>query len=145
MKQSFLTVKLHELELQQSRLQTGIRRCQKESIEELKKEIREIEDECETEDLLLEQSVKEARSKAVSKLAEAQLSYDRKLAEIVETTLQDSIKGNETLKESKTEANMLYAEYCIDFAIRASKQALRAAMTAVKTGLEWEEWRKEHA
>lgn len=145
MRQSFLTVKLHELEQQQGKLQTGIRICQKESIEEIKKEIREVETECEEQDLLLEQSVKNACSKAVSELADAQLAYDEKVKKISDKTLPESICGRGSLKEGSAEANMLYAEYCIDFAIRAAKNALRAALIAVEAEMECEEWRKNHA
>lgn len=144
MQRSFLTVKLHELEQQQRRLWTRIRMCQKEDLKELKREIEEIQTECEAEDALLKQSVENARSRAVTALAQAQLSYDRNLEEILEKTLPESMHGKSSYTEEKAEADMLYAEYSIDFAIRASRNALKAALTAVEAELEFEEWRKIH-
>ncbi len=138
MGQSFLTVKLHELEQQQGKLQTGIRISQRGNPEEIKKEIRRLRTECEEEDILLKQSIKNVHSKAVSALSEAQLSYDKKEMEIVDKILSEFISGNDSFLEEKAEAAMVYAEFSIDFAIRASKNALRAALSAIAQEIECE-------
>lgn len=143
MRQSFLTVKLHELE-QQGKLQSRIRLIQKEEPEDIRRELHKLEEECEKEDFLLKQSVENARSEAVTSLAEAQLGYDRKLDGIVKNVLLDSLHGKESFHEDRAESAMVYAEYSIDFALRASKNALCAALRAIALEIECEEWRKEH-
>lgn len=143
MQQSFLTVKLNELENEQGRLLARIRLCQKEDAQVIRKEKEKIRTECEEEDLLLQHDVDAAHSKAVSALAEAQLAYNKKIDEITENILPESIHGRESYPEDKAEARMLYAEFCIDFAVRAEKNALRAALEAIESEMECEEWRKE--
>lgn len=142
MQQSFLTVKLHELETQHGKLQTRIRLCQKESIADIKEEIKKMQEECEEQDLLLKQSVETSRSKAVAALSDAQFAYDERVKEITEKVLPGSIHGSDSLYEEIAEEKMLYAEYSIDFAIRAVKNALRTSLGAIEAQLEYEEWRK---
>ncbi len=142
MQQSFLTVKLHELEKQQGKLQTGIRVCQKEKAEEIEEKVNELKAECEAEDILLEQNVKTAHSKAVRALSNAQLAYDEKLAEIKDKILPECIREGTSFCEDKAESAMLYAEFSIDFALRASKNALQDALTAIAMEKECEERRK---
>lgn len=131
MQQSFLTVKLCQLEQQQGKLQAGIRITQKENLEKIKRKIDEIEEECKEEDILLEQSSGNVRSKAVSALIDAQLEYDKKIKEITEQILPESIHKKGEYREEKAEAALLYAEFSIDFAMRASKNALYAALNAI--------------
>lgn len=143
MKQSFLTVKLYELEQQFGKLQAGIRICQKENIGEIQREIEKIQAECKEEDMILQQSVGNVCSEAVSALADAQLCYDKKVEEIVRNVLPESLSGVGSLKEKRADIDTIYAEYSIDFAIRASKNALRAALQAVESEMESEEWREK--
>ena len=143
MEQSFLTVKLYEMERQYGKMQARIRLCQKEDTKALRKELKEIQAECEEEDLLLRQSVDTARSRGVAALSEAQLVYDKQISEIWEKVLPDSVHGRDTWQEEKAEAGMLYAEYSIDFALRAAKNALYAALAAIAAERECEEWRKD--
>ena len=131
MQQSFLTVKLCQLEQQQGKLQAGIRITQKENLEKIKRKIDEIEEECKEEDILLEQSSGNVRSKAVSALIDAQLEYDKKIKEITKQILPESIHKKGEYREEKAEAALLYAEFSIDFAMRASKNALYAALNAI--------------
>lgn len=144
MRQSFLTVKLHELENQHGKLQTRIRLCQKESREELQNELKRVQEECEEQDLLLEQSVENAHSKAVTALAKAQYTYDETVKEITEKVLPESMHGRDSFQEEEAEEKMLYAEYSIDFAIRAVKNALQTSLAAIDAQLAYEEWRNEH-
>ena len=144
MQQSFLTVKLHELEKEQGRLLARIRLCQKQDVEFVRKEKEQIREEWEEEELLLQQNVANTHSKAVSELAEAQAAYDEKTEEIVKKILPESFHGKESYLEDRAEANALYAEFCIDFAVRASKNALYAAFEAIESEMECEERRREH-
>lgn len=136
MQQSFLTVKLYELEQQQGKLQARIRISQNEDPEEIKKEIDKIKSECEEEDILLKQSVRASHSKAVAALAEAQLCYERRVDEIVKDIFPETIHRKASFEEDRAETAMLYAEFSIDFALRAAKNAQCAALTAVAMELE---------
>ena len=136
MQQSFLTVKLHEMEQQQGKLQMRIRLSQKENLEEIKKEILEIKSECEEEDILLKQSVEASCSKAVAALADAQLCYNRKLDEIAENVFPQATYGRAYLREDEAETAMIYAEFSIDFAMRAVKNAQCAALAAIAMEME---------
>lgn len=142
MQQSFLTVKLHELERQHGKLQTRIRICQKDNIAEIKKEIERVQEECEEQDMLLKQSVESAHSRAVVALAKAQSSYDENIKEIVGKVLPESMHGGDSVWEELAEEKMLYAEYSIDFAIRAVKNAMQVSLEAIEAQLECEEWRE---
>ena len=144
MKQSFLTVKLYDLERQFGKLQTGIRICQKQNPEEIQKEIDKIQVECREEDMILKQSVENARLEAISALADAQRTYDESVEKILQKIVPESLRGKSPYREEKADMDMIYAEYCIDFAIRASRNALCAALSAVESEMEFEEWRSEH-
>lgn len=144
MQQSFLTVKLYELEKQHGKLQAGIRICQKESLKEIRREIARVREECEEQDFLLNQSIETSHSKAVTALADAQVSYDETVKTIVEKVLPEAMHGKDSMKEELAEEKMLYAEYSIDFAIRAVKNALQTSLEAIEAQMECEEWRREN-
>lgn len=139
MQQSFLTVKLRELEREQGKLQARIRVSQRDDPEEIKKEIHKLKAECEEEDILLRQSVENSHSKAVTALADAHLSYDKTMENIAEKILMESVHGGDTFREDRAEAAMLYAEVSIDFAVRASRNALLAALKAITLEMESQE------
>lgn len=144
MQQSFLTVKLHDLEQQHGRMLARIRTCQKKDTEEIQKEIDRIFEETEEQDFLLQQNVENACSKAVIALSKAQLSYDKDICEITDHVMPEAMHGRESLKEELAEEKMLYAEYCIDFAAQAVRNAYVASLSAIKEQVEYEKWRKEH-
>lgn len=144
MQQSFLTVKLHDLEKEHGRMLTRIRICQKKNVGEIRQEIDRIKEENEEQTMLLQQSVETACSKAVTALASAQLSYNKEIQYITEQVIPAAMHGKNSFKEEQAEAKMLYAEYCIDFAAQAVRNAYLASLSAIEEQVEYEEWRKEH-
>ena len=75
--------KLHEIEGQYGRILSRLRVAQYESHDEIRRTIRQLEAECRGTELLLEQSIADCRSPAVSALAAAQLDYDQKVRHIL--------------------------------------------------------------
>lgn len=92
----------------------------------------------------MNQSIEAFHSKAVTALADAQVSYDETVKTIAEKVLPEAMHGRDSMKEELAEEKMLYAEYSIDFAIRAVKNALRTSLEAIEAQMECEEWRKEN-
>lgn len=114
-------MKIRELNQQYSQMQSHILLCQDGNQDEIRKEIKKIEEECKENDLLLKNRVMNSRSNTVSKLAEAQLEYNKKIEDILS---KDSL----SCKESAA----LFAEYAIDFATQTVRHALLAALYAVE-------------
>ena len=76
--------------------------------------------------------VRNCRSRAVSRLAKAQLEYRKATDEIVKKQMAEDLHGeNTTSGEDAQEASALYAEFAIDFATLSMQQALIAALTAL--------------
>ena len=75
--QEVFTIKLYELEQQYGKLQSRIRVCGKNNRRRIREELQRAEEEYEEEHLLLQERVKNCRSRAVSRLAKAQLDYQK--------------------------------------------------------------------
>lgn len=130
--QEVFAVKLYELEQQYGKLQSRIRVCGKESRKRIREELQKIAEEYEEEYLLLQERVKNCRSLAVSRLAKAQLDYQKATDEIVKEQLAVDLHGENTSPgEDAREASALYAEFAMDFATLAMRQALIAALSAL--------------
>ena len=130
--QEVFAIKLYELEQQYGKLQTRLRLCGKENHRKIQEELRKVKDEYEESHLLLQERLKNCRSQAVSRLARAQLDYQKATEDIVKKQLARDLHGENTSStQDKAEASALYAEFAIDFATLSMQQALIAALSAL--------------
>ena len=93
--------KLHEIEGQYGRILSRLRVAQYESHDEIRRTIRQLEAECRGTESLLEQSIADCRSPAVSALAAAQLDYDQKVRHILHDELPEYLheEGNDRIAD----------------------------------------------
>lgn len=130
--QEVFAIKLYELEQQYGKLQTRLRLCGKENHRKIQEELRKVKDEYEESHLLLQERLKNCRSQAVSRLARAQLDYQKATEDIVKKQLARDLHGENTSStQDEAEASALYAEFAIDFATLSMQQALIAALSAL--------------
>ena len=132
--------KLHEIEGQYGRILSRLRVAQYESRDEIRRTIRQLEAECRGTESLLEQSIADCRSPAVSALSAAQLDYDQKVRHILHDELPEYLheEGNDRIAD-QAEAASLYGEYAIDFAAQAMRHAMLAALSAIDLQMSCEE------
>ena len=82
--------------------------------------------------LLLEEKARTCRSGAVTRLVQAQLDYRHKMGDGMKKQLIKDIHSQDSSpREDEKEADMLYAEFAMDFATLAMQQALISALTAL--------------
>lgn len=130
--QEVFAIKLYELEQQYGKMQTRLRLCGKENHRKIQEELRKVKDEYEESHLLLQERLKNCRSQAVSRLARAQLDYQKATEDIVNKQLARDLHGENTSSaQDEAEASALYAEFAIDFATLSMQQALIAALSAL--------------
>ena len=67
----------------------------------------------------------------MTKLAQAQLDYRRKIDEMKKQIVSDLHCEESSPEEDEREAGMLYAEFAMDFATLAMQQALISALSAL--------------
>ena len=93
--------KLHEIEGQYGRILSRLRVAQYESRDEIRRTIRQLEAECRGTESLLEQSIADCRSPAVSALSAAQLDYDQKVRHILHDELPEYLheEGNDRIAD----------------------------------------------
>lgn len=144
MQQSFFSVKLYELEKQHEEMLNQIRLCQSENIDKIDEEVKKIKRECTQQNSLLQEYAKNTHSKIVSELADAQISYNQNIKEISKKIRPEIIHHKGCLKEEIAEEKMLYAEFSIDFAVQAIRNAYMFALSAIKEQKEYEEWRQKN-
>lgn len=140
MHHEILSIKLYELEQQYNKMQSRLKLYQNDNHEEIRLHLRQLMDECRENDILLESRVKSSRSPAITALSEAQLEYCIRARQILEKELpvyMHSSTGNR--QQEQAEAAALYAEYAIDFAVQAMRQALLAALSALDLQITCEE------
>lgn len=75
---SVFAVKLYEMEEQYGKLRSRILACERGGRERIRTVLKEACDEYRENELLLEEKARSSRSRAVAKLAEAQLDYRKK-------------------------------------------------------------------
>lgn len=136
--QGIFAAKLYELECQYGQFQGRMKVCQNEDHRRILEEMRQMRNECDKQGYILEQRMEGCRSRAVYKLAEAQLEYMNRTKELI-GSIADDIGGDGTTVEKEAEAKTLYAEYSIDFAVQAMNHALLAALTAIDAQMKCEE------
>lgn len=129
--ESIFAAKLSEMEEQYDKLRSRIRVCEKGGQEQIRAVLREAEREYRESTLLLEEKVVSSRSQAVAKLAKAQLDYRHETCRLFPGLAGDVHCEENTPEQDEEEANLLYAEYAIDFATLAMQQALISALSAL--------------
>lgn len=132
MDESVFAVKLYEMEEQYGKLQCRIRICGQESGDKIHEELCRAQEEYKENTLLLEEKVRLSRSEAVTRLLQAQLDYRKKTGEIKDKEMVNELcSDDKTSGGARAEADMLYAEFAIDFATLAMQQALISALAAM--------------
>lgn len=125
--------KLYELEEQYGKLQCRIRACEQGDKKKIRSELQKVRDEYEENNQLLQEKVRACRSPAVSKLSQAQIEYRERTEELMEEQLANDVHSDgSSPEEDKAEAELLFAEYAMDFATLSMQQALIAAMSALE-------------
>ena len=129
---SVFAYKLYEMEEQYGKLQCRIRICEQGDRQRIHSELEKAEDEYKENTLLLEKKARDCRSPAVTRLTQAQLDYRRKIGDTMKKQVMKDLHSEEsTPEQDEREADMLYAEFAMDFATLAMQQALISALTAL--------------
>ena len=136
--ESIFAVKLYEMEEQYGKLQCRIRICEQGGSDKIHSELKKAEEEYKENTMLLEEKARSSRSLAVQRLIRAQLDYRQKTADLMkDDIIKDMHSEDNSLEEDKTEADLLYAEFAMDFATLAMQQALISALAALdRQGIE---------
>ena len=129
---SVFAYKLYEMEEQYGKLQCRIRICEQGDRRRIHSELEKAEDEYKENTLLLEKKARACRSPAVTRLTQAQLDYRRKIGDTMKKQVMKDLHSEEsTPEQDEREADMLYAEFAMDFATLAMQQALISALAAL--------------
>lgn len=132
MDNSIFAVKLYEMGEQYGKLQCRIRVCEENSGSRIHETLQKAVEEYKENTLLLEKRARTCRSRAVAKLTEAQLEYRKKTEELMKGTVREALHTEQADPEQdEEEADMLYAEFAMDFASLAVQQAMISVMTAL--------------
>lgn len=143
--EDLFAIKLYEMEQQYGRLQTKLRICSQEDHQQIRIELEQAKREYREKNLLLQQSIENGRSKAVSALAAAQLECQQKAEKLLNSKLPESLHSEaNTQLEDEAEAAALYAEYAMDFSTQAMQYAFLSALRALDLQLDAEEQKEEH-
>ena len=130
--ESVFAVKLYEMEEQYGKLQCRLRICEQGGRERIHSELEKAEGEYRENTMLLEEKAKSCRSPAVTKLTQAQLDYRQKIGDVMKKqVIKDLHSDDSTPEQDEREADMLYAEFAMDFATLAMQQALISALAAL--------------
>lgn len=129
---SVFAYKLYEMEEQYGKLQCRLRICEQGGRERIHSELEKAEGEYRENTMLLEEKAKSCRSPAVTKLTQAQLDYRQKIGDVMKKqVIKDLHSDDSTPEQDEREADMLYAEFAMDFATLAMQQALISALAAL--------------
>ena len=138
--QEIFAIKLYELERQYADMLSRLQICQREDHQKLSEELQRAKEEYKNKELILQNNIKNSRSKAVAALSDAQLHYFNEARDILQHVLPEYLHSEDSsLSEDQAEAASLYAEYAVDFAIQSARYALIAAMTAIDLQMTCEE------
>lgn len=114
------------------KLQCRIRICEQGGRDKIHSELQKAREEYKENTLLLEEKAKTCRSQAVTRLTQAQLDYRKKIGESMRKQIvRDLHTSDSSSREDEEEADMLYAEFAMDFATLAMQQALISALKAL--------------
>ena len=129
---SIFAVKLYEMEEQYGKLQCRIRICEQGGSGKIHSELKKAEEEYKENTMQLEEKARSSRSLAVQRLIRAQLDYRQKTEDLMkDDIIKDIHSEDNSPEEDKTEADLLYAEFAMDFATLAMQQALISALAAL--------------
>lgn len=136
MKRNVFFAKLCELSQDDRLLTQCLQRCQTQDPAELRAACRQARQAYDAANRRLENAVRNSRSPAVSALAEAQRAYYRRAEALAAQVLPGWLHSEaSTCDEDRQEAQLLYAEYAIDFARQSLYYALCSALSAAENQL----------
>ena len=131
------TVKLSELEQEYEQMRDRIQKFQGKNAKQVHQERERLLEEYHAHDLLLDNTVRSCRSRAMARMAEIQRDYGAQ----VENLLQSDPLADrqESGCGEHAEAMALYAEFAIDFAMQAMRYALITALSAMELQMQADE------
>ena len=131
--ESIFAVKLNEIGEQYGKLACRIRICEQGGRDKIHSELEKAEEEYKENTMLLEQKAKTCRSRAVNRLSQAQLDYRQRIGEIMKSRILSDIHTRDSSpQEDEEEAELLYAEFAMDFATLAVQEAFISVLTALE-------------
>ena len=129
---SVFAYKLYEMEEQYGKLQCRIRICEQGDRRRIHSELEKAEDEYKENTLLLEKKARACRSPAVTSRTQPQLDYRRKIGDTMKKQVMKDLHSEEsTPEQDERDADMLYAEFAMDFSTLAMQQELISALAAL--------------
>lgn len=135
---SLFAVKLYEMEEQYRKLHCRIRVCEQGGRKQIHSELIRAEQDYEENTMLLEEKIKTCRSPAVARLTQAQVDYRHKMADLMKkSVINDLYSQDKGREDAEEEADMLYAEFAMDFATLAIQQAFISALKALERQKEY--------
>lgn len=142
--EGIFAVKLGTLERQCEQTLRGLRLCQTEDREKIQQELEQVFEEYRGAEQKLLKGVNTSRSPAVAALSGAQLSYDRRVREILQNKLPGYLhREGSSFSADQVEALSLYGEYTIDFAAQAMRYAHLVILSAIDAQIGLDEQKQE--
>lgn len=124
--------KLRELEALHRHLSQELQNCQGLDRPALDRALIQLRRECARREQMLRRCAEGCRSPAIAALSQAQLSYSRRVRQILEQEMPLYLHSeNTSMQEDRCESAALYAEYAVDFAALTARYALLAALMAM--------------
>ena len=137
-------IKLSELEHQYEQTLGCLGSCQIEDHQKIQQDLEQVFEKYRDAERRLLRGVNTSRSPAVAALSGAQLSYDRRVREILQGKLPGFLhKGDGSFSADQVEAISLYGEYAIDFAAQAIRYAHLVILFAIDAQISLDEQRQE--
>ena len=137
-------IKLSELEHQYEQTLGCLKSYQTEDRQKIQHDLEQVFEKYRDAERRLLRGVNTSRSPAVAALSGAQLSYDRRVREILQGKLPGFLhKGDGSFSADQVEAISLYGEYAIDFAAQAIRYAHLVILFAIDAQISLDEQRQE--
>ena len=129
MAHEILSIKLCELEDQIIRLLHRIRLSETIDQVQLEREIKALKQECEENELTMEEKLQLSRAEIVSVIAQTYAEMQQALRKN-----NDALRDRDSRSldsDAKSEERILLAEYALDFAVQAANRALLLSLEAI--------------
>ena len=129
MAHEILSIKLCELEDQIVRLLHRIRLSETIDQVQLEREIKALKQECEENELTMEEKLQLSRAEIVSVIAQTYAEMQQALQKN-----NDALRDRDSRSldsDAKSEERILLAEYALDFAVQAANRALLLSLEAI--------------
>lgn len=129
MAHEILSIKLCELEDQIIRLLHRIRLSETIDQVQLEREIKALKQECEENELTMEEKLQLSRAEIVSVIAQTYAEMQQALQKN-----NDALRDRDSRSldsDAKSEERILLAEYALDFAVQAANRALLLSLEAI--------------